>query len=95
MHTSRFVVRNGHVFEVNPAEGPSSPASRIGPQRATQASTVEMRAVAPHAGAPTVAFSEAFPSVAKLGLTMWAFGRRVERMPTVSVTNADGSEGAL
>ena len=95
MHTSRFVVRNGHVFEVTPAEGSSSPASRIGPQRATRASTVELRAVAPHAGAPTVSFGEAFPSVAKLGLTMWAFGRRVERMPTVRVVNADGSEGAL
>ena len=95
MIASRFVVRNGHVFEVTPTEGPGNPASRIGPQRATRAQTVELRAVAPHAGAPTVAFSEAFPSVAKLGLTMWAFGRRVERMPTVRVVNADGSEGAL
>ena len=82
---STLYVRNGRIC----------PTNRIGPQRATRAQAVELRAMAPHAGAPTVTFSEAFPSVAKLGLTMWAFGRRVERMPTVSVTNPDGSEGAL
>lgn len=67
------VIRNGHVL-------------RIGPKQATYAIAVERIALAPHAGAPTVTFDEAFPPISRLALTMWAFGRRVEKLPTPTVS---------
>ena len=76
-----LTVRNGRV-------------TRIGPKSAPKAYLIERIAVAPHAGAPTVTFNEAFPSVAALAMTMWAFGRRVERVPTFEVSG-DGTGGAL